>query len=155
MTAPPQRGGRRKALASLESGLKCALNSTGTRLAIITKTGNFQDSTPSSGVMYRFLQASVGSAAETFNLEEGNFKYAGDLIFTSDDKFLLVSFSNAAFGSSPSICAYDWEFAIPIAWFVSPLNSNFRSLATPKEKSSKFTAVDEAGRIFNLKIEEA
>lgn len=135
-----------------ESALRCALDSTGSKMAIVAKTGGYYDSKASEGFLY--ILKDLQNVEEPFKLE-GSFEHAGQVIFTSDDRFLLASFASEAFGSSPSICAYDSEFGIPIAWFVSPLNHSFHKIAVPFQRCAKFAAVDTIGKLYHFHIEEA
>ena len=134
--------------------MRCALNSDGTRLAIMAKTGQYYDSQMCAGYLYDL--SDLENVPEPMELE-GNFQQeekAGRILFTSDDRFVLASFGCEAFGTSPSICAYDAKLGIPIAWFVSPLHNKFIRMSVPPESCAKFVAVDDTGKIYVFHIEE-
>lgn len=143
----------RQAVFKAKDAMSCALDSKGSKLAIIAKTKEHYDSEPIAGYIYDLTN--LENVEDPFQLKEGSFGHAQRVLFTSNDKFLLVSFAREAFGSSPSICAYDSEFAIPIAWFVSPLHNNFTRMAVPCEPCSKFVVNDETGKLFVFQIEES
>lgn len=152
MRIPPDEDGIRNPVFSGKEAHRCALNSDGSQLAIVSKTGNFYESTPSKGYIYELKD--LDSVPDAIELE-GDFDKSNGLIFTSDDQFLLVSFLSEAFGSSPSICAFDSQLALPFAWFISPMNNDFKKLVVPYNRCSKFVAVDSIGKIYVFEVEES
>ena len=132
--------------------MRIAISPDGSKLGIIAKSGHFYDSKPCAGYLYDLKDLS--DVPEPFELE-GSFEHASRLIFTRDSKYLVVIFNGEAFGSSPSICAYETEVATPAAWFVSPLSDNFTRLAVPHTPCSKFVAVDAKGKVYVFAVEES
>ena len=133
-----------------QQAFRCAINADGSQLGIIAKKGTRYQAKPCAGYLYDLRN--LEDVPEPFLLE-GTFQHASRLVFTSDSKYLVVMFNGEAFGSSPSICAYETQTATPAAWFISPLSDNFSRLAVPQTLSSKFVAVDAKGKIYVFDIE--
>eukprot|EP00210_Caulerpa_lentillifera_P004983 g4757.t1 len=135
-----------------KQSMRCALNEDGSRLGIVAKTGGGYNSTATSGFLYDL--SDLGSSGEDPIELTGDFTNAETMIFSSDSKFLFVNFKNLAFGTSPSICAYDSQSGDPVAWFVSPMNVNFTRLAVPYVPCSKLVVSDASGKLYLFNVEE-
>lgn len=146
-----EKGGTLQTCFQGMQSFRCALIGDGSRLGIVGKTGGGYGTAPTCGLLYDLSDL---EHVEDPTPLTGDFTNAETMVFSSDSKFLFVNFKSLAFGTSPSICAYDSYSGIAIAWFVSPMNVNFARLAVPYQSCSKLVVSDASGKLYLLKVEE-